>query len=243
MRLEVVPTDRWAAHVADLWVERLGADPALRMCLATGSTPVPVYEEMGRRVAAGEVSFAAATVFVLDEWLGLPTGHEVRCDTMLRRDLLQRVDLAEHRVHLFGVDTGDPAVTCELFDAAIRAGGGLDLAVLGLGRNGHLGMNEPGTPFDAPTRIVELAEETRIGAGRYGELSEPPTHGVTVGLGPLIAAEEVWLLVAGPAKADILAHVLEGPIGPDVPATSLRTHPGAVVIADGPAASKLSSTF
>jgi hypothetical protein len=130
MRLEVVPSDGWAAHVADLWVERLGADPALRMCLATGSTPVPVYEEMGRRVAAGEVSFAAATVFVLDEWLGLPTGHEVRCDTMLRRDLLQRVDLAEHRVHLFGVDTGDPAMTCELFDAAIRAGGGLDLAVL-----------------------------------------------------------------------------------------------------------------
>lgn len=239
MRLDVVPSDRWAGHVADLWCDRLSDDPGLRMCLATGSTPVPVYEEVGRRVAAGEVSFAAATVFVLDEWLGLPPGHHVRCDTMLGRDLLSRVDLAEHRVHLFDVDEGDPAVTCELFDAAINAGGGLDLAVLGLGRNGHLGMNEPGTSFDAPTRVVELAEETRIGAGRYGQLTEPPTHGVTVGLGTLAAAAEVWLIVSGSAKADILARVLEGPIGPDLPATALRGHPRALVIADEPAASRL----
>jgi len=236
MRVDIQPVETWASRVADLWTSRLLDQPTLRMCLATGATPVPVYAEMGRRVAAGAVSFARATVFVLDEWLGLPPGHEVRCDSMLQRDLLAHVDLDPGRVHTFDVDDGDPAAECRTYDAAIRDGG-LDLAILGLGRNGHLGMNEPGTVFDAPTRIVELAEETRLGAARYGELATSPTHGVTVGLGPIGDAAEVWLLVRGAEKAGILSRVLEGPVGPDIPATRLRLHPRGLVLADADAVS------
>ncbi len=239
MQLDVQPNGSWVSRIADLWTARLVENPNLGMCLATGTTPVPVYAEMGRRVATGAVSFAEATVFVLDEWLGLPPGHEVRCDSMLQRDLVAHVDLDPERVHTFDVDHGDPEAVCRSYDAAISEHGGLDLAIVGLGRNGHLGMNEPGAPFDAPTRIVELAEETRQGASRYGELIVPPTHGVTVGLGPIGDAGEVWLLVSGAGKAEIVSRVLTEPVGPDLPATKLRRHPRSVVFADGDAAGAL----
>lgn len=223
MRLETLPADGWAAAVADAWRERLATSAALRMCLPSGSTPAPVY-------ALLEAGFARTEAFLLDEFGGLPPGHHGRSESMVRRDLLDHVDLPEPRFHVPDVDAADVDAACASFDARI-ADGGLDLAVLGLGTNGHLGMNEPGSAPDSPTRVVRLAPATREGTRRYG-IDEPPTWGVTIGLGPLLAAREVWLLVAGARKRAILDRVLHGEMSTDCPASLLRDHPDAVVWAN-----------
>ena len=227
MRVEVLPTDRWARTVADVWRARLTAQPDLRVCVASGTTPVPVYGLMSD-------GFADADVFLLDEFGGLPVGHRGRSESMVRTTLLDHVDLPERQFHVPDVDAEDVGMACQHFDELI-ARKGLDLAILGLGTNGHLGMNEPGTHRDAPTRIVELTTETREGTRRYG-IEDPPTWGVTVGLGALLDAREVWLLVDGVRKRPILRRVLQGAVSADCPASVLREHPNAVVWASDTAA-------
>ncbi len=238
MHLEVVADDRWSAVVAARWAERLAAQPGLRQCLPTGTTPVPVYRDVAASVARGETSFARAEVFLLDELGGLPRGHPARCDTMLRRGLLDDVDLPSGRFHRLDPDAPDLADECRRFQAEVDHGG-LDLVLLGLGTNGHVGLNEPGSDRTAPTRRVTLAEETRAGTGRYGVTGTPPTWGLTLGLAPILAAGEIWLLVSGTVKAGILERTLTDPIGPQLPASFLREHPALRVMADRSAAAGL----
>lgn len=230
MDLEALPPARWAQHVAALWCDRLVAQPTLRQCLPTGATPTPVYDEMAGRVAHGAVSFAASEVFLLDEFGGLPPDDPARCETMLRRDLLDHVDLPEDRFHRLDPDVADVDRACRTFEDRVRSGG-LDLIILGLGGNGHLGLNEPGSARDAATRRVDLAPQTRERSRSYGA-GRAPSWGVTLGLAPILAAREVWLLVTGAHKAEVLQRVLTAPIGPALPGTFLREHPSVRVLAD-----------
>ena len=225
MRLEELPASTWAESVATELSGRLQG-PARRLCLATGSSPVPVYRRLAPDALRG------STVFLLDEFGGLPPGHPGRCQTMLEKDLLDRVPAAEFRFP--DVDAPDLAGECVRYRDLINDGG-LDLAVLGLGVNGHLGLNEPGSTLDQKTRVVELTEETRAGARRYGA-DPPPTWGLAVGLAEIIAAREVWLLVTGPSKAAILARVINDPVSKQIPATFLRNHPNSIIWADSEAA-------
>lgn len=234
--LDVLTAAAWADHVAGLLADRLAARSDLVVCLPTGSTPLPVYERLPGALAARGVTAAAATIVLLDEYLGLPAGHRARCDQVLRRTVID--PLAPARVIAFEVDGVEPAdAACTAFDASVASVGGLDLVVLGLGRNGHVGMNEPGSPADAPTRVVELAPSTREAARGYG-VDPPPTHGVTLGMAGILAAHEVWLLATGSAKADILAATLDGPVTTEVPASLLRGHPGLRLIVDDVAAAR-----
>ena len=150
---------------------------------------------------------------------------------MMRRQLTDHVEVG--RFHRIDVDAPDLDAECVRIDAIAREG--IDLAVLGLGSNGHLGMNEPGSEPHDSTRVVELAQETRDGLARYG-IDSPLDHGVTVGMAQLLAASQVWLLVTGDRKQGILQRVLEGPVGPECPASYLREHRNAVVWADNAAA-------
>ena len=150
--LEVVPTASWADAVADRLADRLAARPELVLCLPTGATPLPMYERLPGALARRGVSAAGASIVLLDEYLGLPPGHRARCDEVLQRHVVQT--LAPARVVRFDVDRLEPAAACQAYDESIAALGGLDLVVLGLGRNGHIGMNEPGSTPDAPTRMV-----------------------------------------------------------------------------------------
>ena len=225
MRVEELPAATWAAAVATELAARLQG-PARRVCLATGATPVPVYRRLGPDALRG------STVFLLDEFGGLPPGHPGRCQTMLQKDLLDRVPAAEFRFP--DVDAPDLAGECVRYRDSINDGG-LDLAVLGLGTNGHLGLNEPGSRREQTTRVVELTEETRRGARRYGA-DPPPTWGLAVGLAEIMAAREVWLLVTGPSKAAILARVINEPVSEQIPATFLRNHPNSTIWADEEAA-------
>lgn len=228
--LEVVPAASFGEVVAARLVDRLAARPSLVVCLPTGRTPLPVYEALPGELARRGLTAAAATVVLLDEYLGLPRGHVARCDAVLRREVIDRLD-PPPRFVTFDADGSDPEGACAAFDAAIAAAGGLDLVVLGLGANGHIGMNEPGSTPDAPTRIVELTASTREAALGYG--ADPaPTHGLTLGLGGIMAAREVWLLATGAHKRAILAATLDSPVTHDVPATILLLHPGLRVIAD-----------
>ena len=229
--LRVIADDSWPSAIADEWARRLERDPALRMCLPTGSTPVPVYEDMSERGG-----FADTTIFLLDEF-GLPSGDPGRCDAMLERDLLSRLPERPAQVEMLDPQAKDLEAECRRFDEAI-ADGGLGLSLLGLGRNGHLGVNEPGSDVDSPTRVVDLAQETIEGLRRYGA-DTTTTWGMTVGLGPLLASSEIWLLVSGERKATILDRSLNGPVSPSVPASLLRTCDRVTVWADESAASHL----
>jgi glucosamine-6-phosphate deaminase len=234
--IDVLPTAEWAAAVGAELAERLSSRPDLRICLPTGETPAPLYAELVAAEAEGRVSFGAATLVLLDEWVGLPPGDPARCDVSLRAALLERLRTPPAAYIPIDVDGPDPEAAAARHDAAAA---GLDLALVGLGMNGHVGLNEPGSGPDAPTRLARVAASTRDAAvSRYGA-SLPPTAGITIGVARLLAADEVWLLVTGERKAEILRRVLEEPEGPDRPASWLRRHPRLTVFADEPASSRL----
>lgn len=205
----------WADDAAAALLDRLHERPEMRMCLATGSTPLPMYG----RLAQSPDAFAAAAVLLLDEFGDLPADEPASCDATLRRALIDHVRPADYRA-IVTAHPGEPAAVDAWIDA-----GGLDLAVLGIGVNGHLGMNEPGAPADGRTARVDLAPTTMEGAQRYFEGRARPTWGVTVGLGDLLAAGEVWVLAAGESKADIVRRSTDGPVTTAVPASLLQRHP------------------
>ncbi|MDJ0665066.1 MAG: glucosamine-6-phosphate deaminase [Acidimicrobiia bacterium] len=233
MKLEIFAADEWAPAVGARLVRFVSLRNGLRVCLATGSTPEPVYAEF----TASGGSLEGTEVFLLDEFL-LPVGDLGRCDEMLDRALLQRLPTPPDALYTFDVTAASLQEECERFEDVI-ADGGLDLAVVGLGGNGHIGMNEPGSRSDSRTRVVELDPSTQQNAARYGATARP-TWGITLGMGTLLAAEEIWLLVSGRHKAEILERAVSGPIGPEVPASYLRQHGNTIVYADEPAAALLS---
>jgi glucosamine-6-phosphate deaminase len=233
--LEVIASASLAAALAARLADAIAASPSLVLCLPTGSTPLPIYDRLPTALDERGVSAAGITVVALDEYLGLPAGHPARCDVVLRRRLLDRLVPPVAAFVPFGVDDAAPAAAGAALDAAVADHGGLDLVVLGLGANGHVGMNEPGTARDAPTRVVALAQSTREAAIAYGA-DPPPTHGLTLGMATILAAREIWLLATGARKASILAATVDGPVTPDVPASLLRGHPGLRVLVDTDAA-------
>jgi glucosamine-6-phosphate deaminase len=217
--------------VAAEWTTRLSLKPQLRMCLPAGETPAPLYREVSLRA-----DFSQATVFLLDEF-GLPADDPARCNSMLQRDLLDLLDRPPAAFDALDPEAEDIDAECDRFEMALAAGG-LDLTLLGLGNNGHVGLNEPSCGPDCPTRKVNLSPETAAEMGRYGAAGST-TWGVTVGLGRLLQSEEIWLLVTGSRKTEILQRTLQGPIGPEVPSSYLRTAPNVVVWADESAAADL----
>jgi 6-phosphogluconolactonase/glucosamine-6-phosphate isomerase/deaminase len=239
--LEVLPEAAWASTVAAWLAVRLGARPDLRVCLPTGDTPTPAYAELVALEWRGEVSLKEATVILLDEFVGLPPGDPARCDARIRDELVDQLTGGVRRFVAIDVDGPDPEAAAAAHDAVV-VDGGLDLAVLGIGMNGHVGFNEPGTRPGDGTRLVRLAVSSREAAtARYGA-GLAPTAGITVGLSRLLEAGEVWLLATGERKASILRRALEEPEGIDCPASYLRRHPRLVVFADEAAASLLRRT-
>jgi len=224
----------WADQIARRWCERLQANPRLRLCLPAGHTPVRVFAAMAKFVAQGQVSFREAEVFTLDEYGGLPAGDLGRCAQQLRRGLIDQIDLPPERFYFFDPGAENLEAECRRYDRAI--GRGFDLTLLGVGLNGHLGMNEPGTPTDATTHRVTLHGTTVAAAREYLTHEQVPTWGVTVGLKHLLTAKEVWLLACGAGKAEIIQRTLKGEITPDVPASLLRTHPNSFLFLDAAAA-------
>lgn len=208
------------------------------MCLPSGTTPVDVYTEMSRSAREGLVSFDRAHVFALDEFGGVAPDDPGRTSNTLKRQLIDAVDLPAPAFHALDPDHSDLLQHCAEYDAAM--GGGLDLVLLGIGTNGHLGMNEPGTPLDAGTRRVDLHESTVQSAARYFTHKNLPRWGLTVGLKDLLGAREVWVLAKGATKAAIVHQTVRGDIDLSNPASLLRRHPNAWLFLDEAAAALLS---
>jgi glucosamine-6-phosphate deaminase len=235
MKLERAATiDAWAELVTSLLVERLQRTPTLSLCLPTGLTPVPIYDRLAAAIARRDVSLARATIFLLDEFGGVASDDPGRCDSMLRRGLLDRVDLPPAQFHGFDL-TGDVERECASFEAAV--GGGCDISLLGIGSNGHIGMNEPGSPPDSVTRRVTLAADTVTASARYfNRQHDLPTWGVTMGVGTILRSREIWVLATGAGKAAIVSRTLRGPVTDAIPASLLRTHANTLLFADEDAA-------
>lgn len=231
-RVEVWPADTFAAAVSDEWQERLSRNPSLRMLLPSGLTPQPVYRDLIRQ----RVSFAAATAILLDEFGGLDLDDPTRCERMLHRDFLDHIDLPAGQFHRIDIDAAADEIDEVCANHAAMIGdGGIDLAVLGVGTNGHVGMNEPGSHPEAPTRAVELAPSTTAAATNYGG-SASPTWGITTGLAELRASREIWVLAAGAGKAEIVQRALTEPASTALPVSWILRHPNAILWLDEDAA-------
>jgi len=231
IQLVVFPDQDWADLVAQRWTSYVQDHPAARICLPTGETPRPAYTR-----CAPVIDLSTTTVFLLDEF-DLPEGSPARCDSMLERDLLGSLTEQPLNLHRLDVHANDPEAECARFDALI-ADGGLNLTLLGLGRNGHLGLNEPGTKHHSPTRAVDLTPATTNAVRRY-DPEATAVRGMTLGLSGILASDEIWLLVTGSQKAAILERMMNGPVGSDLPASYLRDHPNTTVFADRSAAARL----
>jgi glucosamine-6-phosphate deaminase len=234
MRIELVEdADQLKQMGADVVTEAIAATPTASVVAATGRTPVGLYAELGERCRAGLLDTTAISVFQLDEYLGLEDDDRRSLFGWMRRSLLEPLHVSDDRVVRLPLD-GDPEAVCAAFDRALALCGGLDLAILGLGTNGHLGFNEPPSGPEASTRVVELSPLTIEANARYwGDAADVPTEAVTMGLSQLMSARTIVLIVSGASKRAILHEVLEGPILPEVPASFLRkTDADVTVIVD-----------
>jgi len=199
-----------------------------------------MYRELVRLHREGLVDFSRATTFNLDEYLGIPPDHPQSFASFMHRHLWDQVNLKKERVHIPASLPEDPEGECARYESLIQKAGGIDLAVLGLGENGHIAFNEPGTPFESLTHVAELSEETRKReAQAFGGLEHVPTQAITMGIKTVMLAREILLLVSGVEKAEALSRALSGPITPEVPASVLQLHPRLTVLADRAAASSL----
>lgn len=215
---------------ADLVADAIARNPAGSITAATGESPMGLYSALAERYRSGAFETDAVTVFQLDEYLGLTAGDRRSLLGWMRRSFLQPLGVAADRVVPLIAD-GDPRAACAAFDQAIESRGSLDIAILGLGRNGHLGFNEPPSAAESPTRVVELSAVTVEDNARYwGSVTDVPSRAVTMGMRNLLRARQVFLVASGEAKRAIVRRAVEGPIGPEVPASLLRTAQADVTV-------------
>lgn len=223
-----------ARHIAD----RIRRDGVRVLGLATGRSPVSIYDHLAAEVAQSRLSLAGITSFNLDEYLGLGAGDPASFHSYMDRHLFSRVEIG--RTHLPDGHAPDPAAEALAYDRAIGAAGGIDLQLLGIGRNGHIAFNEPGSDFDSRSRVVALDDSTRrANAPDFPPGQEVPHKALTMGIGTILEAREIVLVATGAAKAQALAAALAGPAGVDCPASALQRHGALRVFADRAAAQHL----
>jgi glucosamine-6-phosphate deaminase len=238
MRIEIVEdAAALGRRTADLVSELARRKPACAIGLPSGATPAALYAELTRRVRGGEIDLSQAGAFAIDEFYGIPRGHPATNASYFREHLSP---LALRAVHVLDSESADTGAECARFLQDIAAAGGLDLAVLGIGVNGHIAFNEPGAAFDSRARPVELAEPSREAyATAFGGIDRVPARGLTLGIADLMASRQVVLLASGAAKAAIVARALEGPLTEAVPASALQLHPNATALFDRAAAAEM----
>lgn len=208
--------------------------------LATGSTPVQLYREMIKWHKVQGLDFSKVTTFNLDEYVGLAADHHASYHRFMKENLFDEINVPEGSIHIPDGLTDNLAEHCAAYEKAVRDAGGIDLQVLGIGSDGHLGFNEPTSSFASHTRIKTLDEQTVEDNRRFfKEGEEVPRHVITMGLGSIMDAKTCLLLAFGENKADAVAEMIEGPVSSMVPATVLQFHRDARILLDEAAASKL----
>jgi len=226
-----------AGELGAEFVARLVArKPDAVLGLATGSTPLPLWHAL----AARALDLSRVRGFALDEYIGLPPGHPESYRAVITREVVEPLGLTPSLVHVPGDDGGPVEGAGERYEAAIAAAGGVDIQVLGIGRTGHIGFNEPGSSLASATRVKTLTEQTRIDNARFFDsLDEVPRHCLTQGLGTILRARHLLLFAFGEAKAAAIAGAVEGPVSSSLPGSAIQLHPLVTVVVDEAAASQL----
>jgi glucosamine-6-phosphate deaminase len=228
------------ALAAGAMVDLIRSKPDAVLGLATGSTPLTTYRALARRIHDDSIDVGRVRGFALDEYVGLAADHPESYRSVIAREVVGPLSLTPEHVR---VPSGDPATIRTAgadYEAAIDAAGGVDLQILGIGRTGHIGFNEPGSSLASLTRVKTLTESTRRDNARFFESSDDvPTHCITQGIGTILRARHLVLLAFGQAKADAVAAAVEGAVSTSSPGSAIQLHPHATVIIDEAAASRL----
>lgn len=237
MEIIIQPTADAAADIGARVIAKLiKSKPNAVIGLATGSTPVSMYEKL----IAMNLDWSGITTFNLDEYIGLPKNHSQTYHTFMWENLFNHINIKAENVHIPDGNAKDIPAFCEAYEKEIEEAGGIDLQVLGIGTDGHIGFNEPTSSLASRTRIKTLTERTVQDNARFFDSAEEvPRHVITMGIGTIMEARENLLLAFGDNKADAIAAAVEGPISSINPASVLQMHPTVKVILDEPAASKL----
>lgn len=229
-------------RAADLVQDEMEAHRNPVLGLATGSTPIPLYKELIRRSKKG-LDFSTAISFNLDEYVGLDGSHDQSYRYFMNQELFDHVNINKKNTHVpTGKARGIKAIqkVCDEYEAMIDDVGGLDIQVLGIGGNGHIGFNEPGSSLGSMTRIKTLTAKTRRDNARFfGSMRDVPKYAVTMGIGTILKARKVILLATGASKAGAVKDSLEGPVSAMCPASALQHHRFATYVVDRAAAGKL----
>ena len=209
---------------ADLVQKELVKKPGLLFCVATGSSPAGLYEEMGAYCQISPGLFDRMRIIKLDEWGGVPDNHPVTCEYFIRKRLLEPLSIPEERYHTFHSDPKDPELECEAIRSTLQEEGPIDLCILGLGKNGHLGFNEPARELEARCHVAQLSELS-LEHMMIASMEVKPSYGITLGMDEILAARRIIFLVTGGGKKEVMQRLMEKKVSSELPASFLWEHP------------------
>jgi len=232
--------DEMSKKAADIVLKKIKTSSFLSLGLATGSTPLGLYKHLIQDYLKSYTSYEYVTTFNLDEYVGLKPHHPDSYHSFMKKHLFHHLDIPTDQTHIPDGIAEDLKSECKRYEKVIQDAGGIDLQILGIGTNGHIGFNEPDTSFHSSTHVVSLADSTRKDNARFFKNPEEvPTHAITVGLKTIFNSKEILLLVSGKNKAPILKQLVEGNINESLPASILKKHNHVTIIADEDALSLL----
>ena len=242
MEIIIQPTyTKLVAVAAEIVRDALLKKPNLVLGLATGSTPIGLYEALIRMHKTDGLDFSEVTTFNLDEYVGIPPNHPYSYHTFMETHFFRAINIPPENCHIPQSTAVAHEEFCERYEAAIVAAGGIDIQVLGIGKDGHIGFNEPSSSLGSRTRIKTLTQSTlAANAPHFGDsVDAVPKMAITMGVGTIMDAKQCLLLASGESKAEAVAHAVEGPITAEVPASVLQMHPRTIVVIDEAAAAQL----
>ncbi|QTX32358.1 glucosamine-6-phosphate deaminase [Aminithiophilus ramosus] len=232
--------DQMSRKASYIVASRVILNPKCVLGLATGDTPKGLYRELAFLFRAGDVDFSGVTTFNLDEYVGLAPDHPNSYQSYMREHFFRFVNVSPGRRHIPDGTVPDLAAECRRYEAAIERAGGIDLQILGLGRDGHIGFNEPDVKFETGTHVVTLAESTLEANARFfAHAGDVPRSAISMGIRTIMSARRILLLAAGAEKAEAIRGAVLGAVTPDLPASVLQLHPNVTVIVDEAAARTL----
>jgi glucosamine-6-phosphate deaminase len=243
MEVVICKTKEEASKLAaDMITAAVQANPKIVLGLATGSTPVPMYTEMAKAVKAKKVSYKSVRTWNLDEYVGLPGTHDQSYRYFMNKNLFEKIDIKLSNTHVLNGMAKNPERECRAYEAQIKKAGGIDIQVLGIGSDGHIAFNEPGTSLKSRTSVVYLTPSTIKDNARLffkGDLKAVPTRALSMGVGTICEAKKIILLAFGKNKANAIAGCVEGGMSQFCTASALQAHNDAWIFCDEEAASKL----
>lgn len=226
--------------VAKIFTDEVAANPSCVLGLATGATPIPTYNNIKSTFNKGGISFKDVKTYNLDEYCNLPKEDKNSYYTFMHEQLFNGLDILEENVHFLNGNAEDHVAECKRYDDEINAAGGIDIQLLGIGNNAHIGFNEPADEFTSGSFKVTLTQSTIDANKIYFDENPMPTHALTMGIKQIMSAKKVILIATGPKKAEAIKNMIEGPVTPQVPASILQEHDDVIIFLDEAAASLLS---